>query len=105
MTGTIAPDPDGNGTLKYLAARNTYDRGLLTKVESGQLNAWLNDTVAPASWEGQTTFTKYLIKEMDYDSYGRLSVERVRSGILMRSSHLCSTRTTRTVAFSVRRCA
>ena len=35
VTGTISPDPDGSGPLRYLATRTNYDRGLVAKVESG----------------------------------------------------------------------
>lgn len=53
--GTIAPDPDGGGTLKYLATRTTYDaRGNVIKVESGELATWQSEVVAPASWSGFT---------------------------------------------------
>src|SRR5688572_12585357 len=52
LTGTIAPDPDQNGVLRYLAVRNTFNsRGLLAKVETGELGAWLDETVAPSDWE------------------------------------------------------
>jgi len=51
VTGTIAPDPDGGGAIKYAATRNTYDvRGNVTKVETGELSAWKAETIAPASW-------------------------------------------------------
>ncbi|MEP2990758.1 MAG: RHS repeat-associated core domain-containing protein [Parasphingorhabdus sp.] len=51
VTGTIAPDPDATGPLKYLATRNTYDiRGNVTKVETGELSAWKSEAIAPASW-------------------------------------------------------
>lgn len=51
VTGTIVPDPDGAGTIKYAATRNTYDiRGNVTKVETGELSAWKSEAIAPASW-------------------------------------------------------
>lgn len=51
VTGSIAPDPDGGGALKYLATRTTYDvRGNVTKQETGELSAWKAETIAPASW-------------------------------------------------------
>ena len=38
VTGTIAPDPDGAGPLKYAATRTTYDAaGCLIKVEMWEL--------------------------------------------------------------------
>src|SRR5438477_277891 len=51
VVGTIAPDPDGTGPLKYAAVRNTYDpvSGELTKVETGELSAWESESVAPVS--------------------------------------------------------
>jgi RHS repeat-associated protein len=80
VTGAIAPDPDGNGPLKYQAVRNTYQNGLLVKVESGELQRWVNDTVLPSNWEQATSFTKFVISEYSYDQYGRKSIERVRRG-------------------------
>jgi RHS repeat-associated protein len=71
LTGTIAPDPDQNGSLRYLAVRNTYDsRGLLTKVETGELGAWLDETVAPSDWGNRTSFTIFATEEYAYDQYG-----------------------------------
>ncbi len=51
VTGTIAPDPDGAGALKYLATRTTYDvRGNVIKVETGELSSWKSEDIAPANW-------------------------------------------------------
>jgi len=81
LTGSIAPDPDGSGPLRYQATRHTYDsRGLLVKVEVGELSRWINETIPPAQWEQVATFTKQTIKETEYDSNGRRSIERVRAG-------------------------
>jgi YD repeat-containing protein len=53
VTGTIAPDPDGAGALKFAATRTTYNSvGLPTKVETGELASWQSEAVAPASWTG-----------------------------------------------------
>ena len=51
VTGTISPDPDGSGTLKIAAVRNTYDdAGRLIKVETGELPNWQSESVAPSAW-------------------------------------------------------
>lgn len=78
VTGTIAPDPDGSGPLRYLATRNTYVRGLLTMVESGELQSWITDSTAPANWEQVTAFTRFRISEYVYDEFGRRTVERIK---------------------------
>jgi YD repeat-containing protein len=83
VLGTIAPNPDGAGALKYLATRNTYDStgiGLLIRTEMGELSAWLNETVLPANWGTSATFTVTVIKEYSYDTYGRKILERVCAG-------------------------
>jgi RHS repeat-associated protein len=57
VTGTITPDPDDTGPLKYAAGRNTYDAaGRLIKVEAGELSAWQSDAIAPSAWTGFTVF-------------------------------------------------
>ncbi len=69
VVGTIAPDPDGSGPLGYAATRTTFDaRGLVTKVEAGELSAWQSDTVAPAAWSG---FTIFRTIDSSYDIEGR----------------------------------
>lgn len=80
VTGTIDPDPDGSGPLKYLATRNYYDRGLLVRTESGELQRWVNEIVSPANWEQASAFTKFVVNEYSYDEYGRKIIERVRRG-------------------------
>ena len=76
VTGTIAPDPDGTGTLKFQAVRNSYDvNGLLIKVESGELASWQAETIAPASWTG---FTVQKSVTSTYDAMGRKLVETVK---------------------------
>jgi RHS repeat-associated protein len=78
VTGTIAPDPDGNGELRLLATRNTYGpRGLVEKVETGELAVWADETIAPAQWESYG-FAVYLAKQFTYDVYGRVSTETTR---------------------------
>jgi RHS repeat-associated protein len=74
--GTIAPDPDGSGLLKFAAVRNTYgNSGILIKVEKGELSTWQGETVAPASWAG---FAVLQVGEFTYDSAGRKMTESVR---------------------------
>ena len=71
LTGTISPDPDGTGTLKYLATRNTYDSlGGLVKVESGELAQFLDESIDPANW-GTATFKVYKTQTMQNDGLAR----------------------------------
>ncbi len=74
VVGTLAPDPDGTGALKYAAVRNTYNSaGRLTKVETGELANWKSQTIAPASWG--TDFTVLSSVETLYDASGRKTRE------------------------------
>ena len=78
LTGTIAPDPDGAGPLKFPVVRNTYDpAGRLIKAEQGAIAAWQSEAVAPASWAGLTIF-----KTVDtaYDVLGRKVKETLSGG-------------------------
>lgn len=76
-TGTLAPDPDGTGALKYAAVRNSYDgAGRLIKVEKGELSVWQSESIAPASWTG---FTIFQTVDTTYDSQSR-KVKEVLSG-------------------------
>ncbi len=76
VTGTIAPDPDGSGALKYLATRTTYDQaGRPIKVESGELSSWRSEAIAPASWG--SAFIVYTITETSYDALSRKLTEKV----------------------------
>ena len=69
VTGVISPDPDGNGPLKYLAVRNTYNsQGLLTQVEKGQLYYWENENKKPANWYA---FSKHTEQVFTYDERSR----------------------------------
>ncbi|HKE44283.1 MAG TPA: RHS repeat-associated core domain-containing protein [Steroidobacteraceae bacterium] len=78
VTGTIAPDPDATGPLRLLATRNTYNsRGLLIRVESGELSTWLDETITPASWTNYG-YAIFLTREFTFDSYGRRLTESVK---------------------------
>ncbi|WP_338426903.1 RHS repeat domain-containing protein [Sphingopyxis kveilinensis] len=72
-TGTIAPDPDGAGPLKFAATRTTYNAvGLPTKIETGELAGWQSEAIAPASWPTATAspatgFTILSSIETSYD--------------------------------------
>ncbi|MEA3044186.1 MAG: hypothetical protein QOH47_2024 [Sphingomonadales bacterium] len=78
VTGTIAPDPDGAGALHHLAVRNFYDAaGRLTKVQTGELAAWLSEEFAPAGWSGYTIFRTL---ETSYDAMGRKIRDSLREG-------------------------
>lgn len=78
IVGTIAPDPDAGGTLKYAAVRNTYDvRGRLIKVEKGELSSWKSETIAPSAWTG---FTVLLIVDTSYDEMDRKVKETLSGG-------------------------
>lgn len=77
VTGTIAPDPDGAGTLHHLAVRNTYDAaGRLTRIEKGDLATWQSDAIAPANWTG---FTVHQVIDTAYDQLDRKTKESVSS--------------------------
>lgn len=78
IAGTIAPDPDGGGPLRYSAVRNTYDAaGRLVSVEKGQLSDWQSDAVAPVNWTGFTVFSRV---DTVYDALDRKTVERASGG-------------------------
>ncbi len=78
LVGQIAPDPDGGGPLHYGATRNTYDaRGLLTRVEVGELSAWQSEATPPAAWTGFTVFRQ---SDYTYDINGRQLSEQVSAG-------------------------
>ena len=70
QTGSIAPDPDGAGILKFPAARTTYDAsGRVTKVETGELAVWKPESIAPSAWG--TDFTVLSSVETSYDTLDR----------------------------------
>jgi RHS repeat-associated protein len=79
VTGTISADPDGVGTGNpFLAVRTTYDgAGRATKVETGELAAWLSEEFAPQNWTGYTIFRTL---ETSYDAMGRKIREFLREG-------------------------
>ena len=72
LTGTILPDPDGSGPLRFPATRNTYENGLLVKTETGQLSYWQDEHVAPANWGGFSVETTAVFA---YDGFGRKTVQ------------------------------
>ncbi len=82
VTGTIAPDPDGAGPLKFQATRTTYDgAGRPIKVEVGELSSWQSEAVAPAAWpvwsaSTSTGFNILIVAETSYDLMGRKTVEK-----------------------------
>jgi RHS repeat-associated protein len=83
VVGTIAPDPDGTGALKFAATRTTYDvNGWVTKVENGELAAWQAETVAPSAWVGFTIFRKV---DSLYDASGRKLRDTVTGGTTVQS--------------------
>jgi YD repeat-containing protein len=74
VLGTVSPDPDGSGPLKPRAVRNTYDSstGLLTKVETGNVNSQ-SDT----DW---AAFSPAQAIETTYDANARPIVSKLTSG-------------------------
>ncbi|MFL6846105.1 MAG: RHS repeat-associated core domain-containing protein, partial [Allosphingosinicella sp.] len=74
VVGTISPDPDGSGSLKHRAVRNTYDStsGLLTKVEQGTVNSQ-SDT----DW---AAFSSVEEVQTEYDSNARPVKQKLVSG-------------------------
>jgi|GEM_PF-403246 len=69
LLGTISPDPDGNGSLKHAATRNTYNTyGQLVSTETGYLNTWQNETIKPKNWSG---FVVHRTQSFTYNSLGR----------------------------------
>lgn len=76
VTGTISPDPDGGGALKYAAERSKYDvAGKLILVETGELSSWQAETVAPKNWTGFTILSSL---QTEYDTMGRKTKDIVR---------------------------
>jgi RHS repeat-associated protein len=72
ITGTILPDPDGSGPLRFPATRNTYAEGLLIKTETGELLNWQDEYIAPANWNG---FNISTVTVFAYDNFGRKTVQ------------------------------
>lgn len=69
VTGTISTNT-GSG---FLATRNTYQNGMLVKVEKGKLTQWFDENVKPANWGG--SFTAETTQVITYDKYGRQSIK------------------------------
>jgi RHS repeat-associated protein len=101
VTGTIAPDPDNAGSIHFAATRNAYDpAGNLIRVETGELENWQSEAIAPSAWTGFTIFqtieiaydqlnrkiaekrlsgaTAYALTQYSYDSVGRLECVAIR---------------------------
>mgnify|MGYP003575440434 CR=1 FL=1 len=78
VTGTISPDPDGAGPIKFAATRNTYNsRGLLITVEGGELAEWQSEEVEPLAWSGFTVFQRI---DTTFDVMGRKVKDVVTAG-------------------------
>jgi YD repeat-containing protein len=74
VTGTFAASP---GAAAFIATRNSYDpAGRLVKVESGWLDAYPAESVAPSSWTG---FRIARTIDYGYDAMDRKVWERVSS--------------------------
>jgi RHS repeat-associated protein len=72
LIGTISADPDGGGSLKHRAVRNSYTNGLLTKVEYGTVNSQ-----SDGDW---AAFTAVQSVETGYDVNARPTVQKAMSG-------------------------
>ena len=81
MVGTIAPDPDGTGALRYSATRTSYDAaGRPVTFEQGELANWQPADVAPANWASYTSFVVLQRIDTQYDARDHKIVERASSG-------------------------
>jgi hypothetical protein len=82
IAGVISADPDGTGSLKYAAVRNTFSAsGMLTAVEQGELQNWKSEAVAPSSWGAD-----FVVREKTtflYDDMGRMTRETVYVGSII----------------------
>ena len=77
VVGTIAPDPDGAGPIRFGAVRNTYDAsGNLTRVEKGELAQWQPENIAPSAWPD---FTVQQTVDYSYDLDRRKTAEVLSS--------------------------
>ena len=72
LVGVVSPDPDGSGSLKNRAVRNTYTNGLLTKTEQGTVNSQ-SDT----DW---AAFTSLQEVDTGYDANARPVTQSLVSG-------------------------
>ncbi|MBS1832709.1 MAG: RHS repeat protein, partial [Acidobacteria bacterium] len=86
VVGTILPDPDGTGPLKYAATRTTYDAdGRVITVEKGQLTSWQSESVAPSAWPvwnpaTGTGFEIFSQVDTTYDALDRKLTDTLSSG-------------------------
>jgi RHS repeat-associated protein len=88
LIGVTGPDPDGAGSLKMAAVRNTYTNALLTKREIGTVNSqsdsdWAAFSPAeavditydanarPLTQKLSSGGTNYALSQFSYDSLGR----------------------------------
>jgi RHS repeat-associated protein len=95
LVGTISPDPDGAGSLKRRAVRNTYDgAGRITDVEIGTVTGTDNTAWAAFAPAQKTTTvwtngfrtkdvlsassTNYQVVQYGYDAVGRLECTALR---------------------------
>ncbi|WEJ99948.1 MAG: hypothetical protein P0Y59_24140 [Candidatus Sphingomonas phytovorans] len=72
LIGTVSPDPDGGGSLKNRAVRNTYTNGLLTRVENGTVNSQ-----SDGDW---AAFSALQSIDTSYDANARPIVRTLASG-------------------------
>ncbi|MBK8187843.1 MAG: hypothetical protein IPK77_11720 [Cellvibrio sp.] len=77
----IQPDTDGD-YRNYLAQRYVYGDinrpSLVTQIESGNLERWLDDSIQPKDWTNYTSFTIYSTRGFEYDNYGRKIKEWIK---------------------------
>jgi YD repeat-containing protein len=95
LIGTAGPDPDGTGSLKNRAVRNTYTNGLLTKEEIGTVNSqsdtdWAafsalqavdmtyDANARPVTAKLSAGSTTYALTQTSYDALGRTDCAAVR---------------------------
>jgi RHS repeat-associated protein len=103
IVGVTSPDPDGAGSLKMRAVRNTFTNGLLTKVELGTVNgqsdpdwalfAVLQTTDITLDANARVTQRKlsasgtaYALTQTSYDALGRVDCGAVRMNPAIYSS-------------------
>ncbi|CUS44669.1 MAG: RHS repeat-associated core domain-containing protein [Pseudomonadota bacterium] len=115
LIGTVSPDPDGGGSLKNRAVRNTYTNGLLTRVENGTVNSQSDgDWAAFASLQSIDTSydanarpivrtlasggTIYALAQASYDALGRIdcATQRMNPAVYGSLPAACTLSTTGT---------
>ncbi len=78
IVGTISPDPDGSGPLRFSAIRKTYDgSGNLVRVETGELLNWQPENIDPVNW---SDFDVKTVLDIEYDAEGRKLKETLSGG-------------------------